>query len=780
MPEPVSVSIALDVDGASAPTLEVGHIKHGGAGDVGGGPRAPEQRQGTRDAVAISRPEGEAQSHGLKSKNTTATAPAPAAPQFVRDVPTRLNNLPPSKKPRKAHAQQLPAKKKAGGGKFVFNHVLLGAKPSSSKRKAPEKGRGKTQGRGKSPFKLPLRKYSEDGPTKKRGRKARKPDEPEINGREASTRGTTKASRSASKSGRKRKSRGDAEGTGKDRAAGESSKAVSIAAEPNRGQSKRLSLEKVVGDVVDAVADEIRYCASMFGARRPKVVIGDAESPSKGASDAASGLLESCEVDPSTPPVGFQKRGRVHGQKATASGDVSKKGTTSRAKDTSEVAQFPTPDGTTSDDVRDFPDLMRNIQKAKRLESKHNASAPVAAFVLKISKKGTISRAGAKHASSDAITSKGTSAMGAGHPSPTSAASERTPKPQIGDPEDSSAAFDARSVIAAVRRFALEVYCPYLVAAKRSTGKNPSNHGRIRISVLLAIREMLIMNGDRLFAFPFLKQASGGSVKERRYLSLVFANAIVRNAVKRLPRSEGVLHDDIIQAARSYDTQSDEFQFSLAPEDARSVYLHPEGAKVGPEEALLAKVGFNYARTKHPLLGSTQSQEHGDGSENAGRAKNFSPPTPPLPTACAVFHVELADAHSHEPCDDDAKILESLEQVLKRKRAARRGKDQSEEAEDTDGITSTKGEEEHLEGAGDFRIIAKRCCDKVGCPNKGGRCLDHGKRARTCRVSGCNRFPKLGGLCLGHCELTECKEKGCNKPTRESYCRKHRRSRSEA
>ena len=181
--------------------------------------------------------------------------------------------------------------------------------------------------------------------------------------------------------------------------------------------------------------------------------------------------------------------------------------------------------------------------------------------------------------------------------------------------------YDAKPVLAAVRRFALEAYSPFLASAKQCSGKGSPNPHRIQISTLLAIREMLIMNADKLFTFPALKHAPA-KARERKYLSHVLANAIVRNSARRMHHPDSPFFGRFMQAYKSYDTCSEEFQFSLSQADVRSNYFHPDGKRVGQEESVLAKVSFNYAREMHPLL-----------------SKNNNSLKCPAPTACAKFMV---------------------------------------------------------------------------------------------------------------------------------------------
>ena len=236
------------------------------------------------------------------------------------------------------------------------------------------------------------------------------------------------------------------------------------------------------------------------------------------------------------------------------------------------------------------------------------------------------------------------------------------PGPQKGSDPD---LHGIHTVIEAVRRFAMEVYCPFLLSARQSMGNKPPNVDRIRLSTLLAVREMLIMNADKLFTFAALKQ-SLKSLSEKLYLAHVFSNAIVRNTAKRLhPNAEqSQFFADFVQATHNYDTKSEDFQFSLPRLDARSICVYQGGKQVGAEESILAKVGFNYARQRHPLL-------HKERYSREISIENGMPFTCPVPTACAAFHIEAATRVTDEREDDDTKKLEFFRRLLRDKRKRR-------------------------------------------------------------------------------------------------------------
>lgn len=221
---------------------------------------------------------------------------------------------------------------------------------------------------------------------------------------------------------------------------------------------------------------------------------------------------------------------------------------------------------------------------------------------------------------------------------------------------------DIHTVIQAVRRFAVEVYCPFLLSARQCMGNKSPNFDRIRVSTLLAVREMLILNADNLFTFSTLDQTPKSS-RERLYLLHVFANAIVRNAAKRLHSNaeHGQLFADFVHASHNYDRKSEDFQFALARTDVRSVYVRQGDKPVGPEETTLAKIGFNFARERHPLLHYDRLTLKEDASE---ALENGRPLTCPLPTACAAFYIETTTEAPDERDDHDKRILKSFTRLL--------------------------------------------------------------------------------------------------------------------
>jgi len=220
--------------------------------------------------------------------------------------------------------------------------------------------------------------------------------------------------------------------------------------------------------------------------------------------------------------------------------------------------------------------------------------------------------------------------------------------------------YNSSTVVGAVRRFVNDVYCPFLLSAQMRMGNTSPNVYRIQLSTLLAIREMLLMNADKLFTFSTLDQSSSKYSSERKYLSFVFANAIVKNAARRLPsrdRDQDQVYSDFLQATRRYDSKSEDFQFALTRTDVLEVSEYRNGIQVGKQERSLHKIGFNYARSRHPLLATTETEGDGTGG---GRMYGS---TLPEPTACAAIYIETStDAVDAE----DTATLESFKRVLRK------------------------------------------------------------------------------------------------------------------
>lgn len=204
-------------------------------------------------------------------------------------------------------------------------------------------------------------------------------------------------------------------------------------------------------------------------------------------------------------------------------------------------------------------------------------------------------------------------------------------------------------VDSAIKRFAVEVYCPLLYSSReQSMGISSYSVDRLLLSTLLALREMLVINAEKFFPFAALKDSctkeeeSGEEANANSKITRDFANAVVQNAAKRLQRmSTGVflkgiipnqdrLFDQYLEASKSFDSKGEDFQFALGRLGATAEYRNAKGSKLGERESIMARTSFNYAREQHPLIREDSALV---GQKEAHAA----------PNACAVFVMEESE-----------------------------------------------------------------------------------------------------------------------------------------
>eukprot|EP00984_Skeletonema_dohrnii_P016207 scaffold7152_cov148-Skeletonema_dohrnii-CCMP3373.AAC.8 len=192
----------------------------------------------------------------------------------------------------------------------------------------------------------------------------------------------------------------------------------------------------------------------------------------------------------------------------------------------------------------------------------------------------------------------------------------------------------------AIKRFAVEVYCPLLYSSKARSMGTSSSSDRVLLSTLLALQEMLVINADKFFSFAGLKDLStekneSGEEADSN-LTRDFARAVVQNAAKRLQRmtsdvslkqiipNQDCVFDQYLEASRSYDTKGEDFQLALGRLDASSTYRNAKGSKLSARESIMARTSFNYARKQHRLIREDDA--------SGGRTEAH-----PAPNACAIF-----------------------------------------------------------------------------------------------------------------------------------------------
>jgi hypothetical protein len=229
----------------------------------------------------------------------------------------------------------------------------------------------------------------------------------------------------------------------------------------------------------------------------------------------------------------------------------------------------------------------------------------------------------------------------------------------------------------AIRRFAVEIYCPMLYTSKdQSTGNSSHSADRVLLSTLLALRDMLIINAEKFFSCSLKDTSTIRGSGEEADANLMtrnqyFARTVVLNAAKALQRmspdvflkhsvpNQGHVFERYLEASRNYDAKGDEFQFALEKLDARATYRNLKGSSLSERESILTRTSFNYAREQHPLLQQDDSF--------SGRSE-----VQVVPNACAVFAMGESEKVKKAVCNVEEKrdvmneVRESRIRLLKR------------------------------------------------------------------------------------------------------------------
>jgi len=620
---PAISQVGQGVITSESPTSRVS-LKSPHQNPMGGGqqmqPNKPTKKQEMgRDYGAAS------QIHNNQHHHHMTTIPAPSFPPIKRTkkIAKPKNKAKPNAKFKSrvpsSNRRKLPTKK----NKEANGSRATDTKPNPLPLKTPSfnsKKRGEPSANANVvPQKMPPQAQGKDGHTKPNETKTKYKRTKALPSKNKSPR--KRAKKETSVEGKKRESSSakkekEASTTKEDKVAPQESPPTASNEQPLSFPftiSEDSHIEKLASAVGDMVADEISYCASVFGIKPPKIVLFNFDNSSDEKSSSGEPTAKS-----------------------------SKNFTGARDPEESKSSE-------------------RQSNSSNQLDKNQGASKNVD-FSVKISREGTIHPV--KKSAQNLVV------KASGNLNDSKGLTKSESSEQVIE-SSSSKASDVQTLVFAVKKFVLEVYCPFLLSAKNNTGNNSPSADRICASTLLAIREMMIMNAEKLFTFSSLKQVSGTrGNRDKTYLSHVFANAIVRNTAKRYQSLQPESHffADFVQATQSYDSSSYEFQFSLDQADVRSEYAYPGGEKVGEEESVLAKVSFNYAMTRHPLLQTKNLALKGDGQ--LGVTQKEKSLSPPAPTACAAFYIDVeAVAASDEIEDnDDATILEKLKQMFRRTR----------------------------------------------------------------------------------------------------------------
>lgn len=156
--------------------------------------------------------------------------------------------------------------------------------------------------------------------------------------------------------------------------------------------------------------------------------------------------------------------------------------------------------------------------------------------------------------------------------------------------------------------------------SKASSSKNKSciskdKGQRILVAALLALREVLMMNAERIFGPNFAKKSTNDAnddescskniQKSESYVMKIqtFSTSIILNAICNLPKLESdEITKQFLQASSKYDERDQEFASCLKRMDVRAVGTLPNGRLLKRHENLQFKVSYNVGRLEHPLI----------------------------------------------------------------------------------------------------------------------------------------------------------------------------------
>ena len=166
---------------------------------------------------------------------------------------------------------------------------------------------------------------------------------------------------------------------------------------------------------------------------------------------------------------------------------------------------------------------------------------------------------------------------------------------------------------ASIEKFAHDVIVPSFISrgvsdtSSTSLEKTSPNH-RVFVGTLLMLRELLIMNADKLFRGSHREEEENSSQskqqnEERLFRTKILCTTLISKSILNL---DAKLAEDIIasfeSAVRGYDNGEDEFSSCLDPADSTLKCVLFNGTKLKEMENLSWRVSYNCARSIHPLV----------------------------------------------------------------------------------------------------------------------------------------------------------------------------------
>ena len=196
--------------------------------------------------------------------------------------------------------------------------------------------------------------------------------------------------------------------------------------------------------------------------------------------------------------------------------------------------------------------------------------------------------------------------------------------------------------------FAKTIFLPYMKGANATPERS-------FLATLLALREVLAQNADRIFVMDSVppngepsddksaptnrtRQDGQAQEEERSYMAQLYATGVALAAIQALdPNEAEPLTRQFTQMIDSYDTGDGEFSSCMEPMDGRHRGIMPTGKALSQEENLSWKVGFNTARAEHPVMKRNQHRLRRQQKQRMGFHVPPEPPTIEIPCPNAVL-----------------------------------------------------------------------------------------------------------------------------------------------
>lgn len=143
--------------------------------------------------------------------------------------------------------------------------------------------------------------------------------------------------------------------------------------------------------------------------------------------------------------------------------------------------------------------------------------------------------------------------------------------------------------------------------------KSKKDSERVFFSTLLALREVMTQNNERIFgksAFEGIHDKKKKLEKSRKrrlhqlqdeqYCAKLLATGVVLAAMEKHNFNDAAIADRFLEVCRKYDEGDEEFTSCLVAEHSSRGVL-PNGRQLNPEESIAMHVSFEQARESHPL-----------------------------------------------------------------------------------------------------------------------------------------------------------------------------------